>query len=80
MDEIALEQELESGQQRVIMTTWHADESLDEATTFALEFAVPDTAEAVGCEAVVLAAVGNPAWAQALKGIAHRYLSGTERD
>jgi hypothetical protein len=74
MDDVVLERELKGGAEQTIMTTWHDKEALEEAVDFALQRAVPDDALAQGCDAIVLAAVGNPEWTQTLKELAPRYL------
>jgi hypothetical protein len=71
MDEVVLERELKSGHERTIMTTWHHGVPLEEAVDFALRHATPDDALSQGCEAVVLAAVGDAGWTQA-RGTASR--------
>lgn len=70
MDDVALERELRGGPKQTIMTTWHIDEQLSEAVDFALRHARPDDALAQGCDAIVLAAVDNSDWAQALRNAA----------
>jgi hypothetical protein len=70
MDHIVLMQELDGAAERTIMTTWHSNDSLDEAAQFALLWAVPDSAVARGCESVVLASVGNAEWGASLARVA----------
>lgn len=74
MDDIILERQLEGGPEETIMTTWHDDEPLDEALFFTLCCAFPDDALAIGCDAIVLAAVGNSTWAEQLRNGAPQYL------
>lgn len=49
-----------------IMTTWHTEESLEEATWFALNVAFPDDRFFDSCKAVVSICIGNPEWKTAL--------------
>ena len=70
MDDVVLERELKGGPKQTIMTTWHSDEALSEAVDFALRHARPVDALAHDSAAIVLAAVGNPAWAKALRNAA----------
>jgi hypothetical protein len=49
------------------MTTWHAEESLEEATWFALNVAFPDDRFFDSCNAVVSICIGNPDWKAALE-------------
>jgi len=50
-----------------ILTTWHSEESLEEATRFALNDALPDDRLVDRCGAVVLICVGNSEWKAALQ-------------
>ena len=70
MDHVVLRQELDGAAKRTIMTSWHSNESLDEAAEFALLWAVPDPAVASGCDSVVLASVGNAEWGASLARVA----------
>jgi hypothetical protein len=47
----------------VIMTTWHADERLDQAIWFALNSAFPTPAYSKAADTVLIVSVANPAWA-----------------
>ena len=67
MDDVVLERELKGGPEQTIMTSWHADVPMEEAVDFALRHAQPAGALAQGCDAIVLAAVGNSEWAQELR-------------
>jgi|SRR5580704_5704013 hypothetical protein len=49
-----------------IMTTWHDDESLDEAVWFFKELALPDETQGVGTFDRFAVAVGNPEWADTI--------------
>jgi hypothetical protein len=51
-----------------IMTTWHTEESLEEATWFALNVAFPDDRFFDRCKTVVLICIGNPKWRSDLEG------------
>jgi hypothetical protein len=50
-----------------IMTTWHTEESLEEAAWFALNLAFPDDRFFDGCKAVLSVCIGNPGWKAALE-------------
>jgi hypothetical protein len=62
MDDIVLNREFEGAPESTIMTTWHSDDSLQDAAEFALLWAIPDADLAEGCDSVVLASIGNPNW------------------
>jgi hypothetical protein len=51
----------------VVMTTWHNDESLEEATWFAINVAFPDDRFFDECKAVVAVCIGNIEWEATLK-------------
>jgi hypothetical protein len=74
MDDVVLDRELKGGPEQTIVTTWHADEPLQEAIDFALRHAEPADALAQGCDAIVLAAVGDSQWAQALRNLTPPFL------
>jgi hypothetical protein len=46
----------------VVMTTWHADESLADALNFVRVAAVPDDRHAEGCGSTLGIAIGSPQW------------------
>jgi hypothetical protein len=48
---------------KLIMTTWHADESLDDAIWYFLRTTFPDTAFEETTAAALALAVGDPGWA-----------------
>jgi hypothetical protein len=50
-----------------IMTTWHTEESLEEATWFAVNVAFPDDRFFDRCKAVVSICIGNPEWKAGLE-------------
>jgi hypothetical protein len=50
-----------------IITTWHTEDSLEEAAWFALNVAFPDDRFFDGCKAVVSISIGNPVWKAALE-------------
>jgi hypothetical protein len=50
-----------------IMTTWHTEESLEEATWFALNVAFPDDRFFDSCKAVISICIGNPQWKVSLE-------------
>lgn len=45
-----------------VLTTWHDDETLDEALWFALFTAYPGDEEFADCDVVLAVAVGRPEW------------------
>jgi hypothetical protein len=51
----------------IIMTTWHNDESLEEAAWFAINVAFPDDRFFEECKAIVAVCVDNATWSEALK-------------
>ena len=54
-------------QDRVLMTTWHQDESLEEAFWFFNTLAVPTEAPFASEFQRFAVAIGNPGWAEAMK-------------
>ena len=50
-----------------IMTTWHTEESLEEAAWFALNVAFPDDRFIDDCKAVVSICIGNVEWKTSLE-------------
>jgi hypothetical protein len=66
-DEADLEVNGESTDDRVLMTTDHADEPLEEAVWFALNAAYPAGAYESTTQATVLATIGSPAWATTVR-------------
>jgi hypothetical protein len=66
-DEAHVIRGLPSSEHDVIMTTSHASEPLEEAAWFALHAAWPTDEYARTCDAVILATIGNEAWAQQLR-------------
>lgn len=65
-DEADVYHALDDDEAPVVMTTWHGDESLEEAAWFALHTASPHPGLEEGTNAVLLATVGNPDWAARL--------------
>jgi hypothetical protein len=51
----------------VVMTTWHAQESLSEAMDATLLTLSPDDASAPGCDAVIGISIGEPEWADEIR-------------
>jgi hypothetical protein len=47
----------------VVMTTWHEDESLEQALTFLMRDAWPSDPWIASCRASVVAVIGNDHWA-----------------
>jgi len=71
VDEIVIEDELDKRRfvgptaKDVVMTTWHEDESLEEALSFFTTSAVPTEGFADKSDFRLVICVGNPHWAQA---------------
>jgi hypothetical protein len=53
-----------SSDERIVMTTWHDDESLEEALWFAMTAAWPAQAYEATTNAVVALAVNSPEWSE----------------
>ena len=51
----------------VVMTTWHAGESLDDALQFVLTGTVPDAAYSEGCGSTLAVAIGSAQWAEQIR-------------
>jgi hypothetical protein len=47
----------------VVMTTWHEDESLEQALTFLMRDALPSDAWIASCRASVVVVIANDGWA-----------------
>ncbi|MBK8276034.1 MAG: hypothetical protein IPK92_09340 [Nitrospira sp.] len=59
----------------VIMTTWHDDESLEEALWFALNNAMPASAYSESCSVVIAVSIGSEQWGRKILV----YLSNPDR-
>lgn len=66
-DEEDLARGLERGTHDVIMTTWHNDESLEEALWFFVHSASPADGYVHGCADWVIAPIANPVWEQEVR-------------
>lgn len=79
IDETIVEAIVKLGQMEsdgtIIMTTWHDDESLEEALWFALNSAIPASAYSESCGAVVAVSIGNEQWETRIS----TYLSNPEQ-
>ena len=51
-----------------VLTTWHADDTLDEALWFALFASFPDEAYVESCDSVLSIVVASPQWAAQVRG------------
>ena len=60
----------------VVMTTWHAEESLADALWFLLTAAIPDDAHAEECLAIVGVSIGSRAWAAEIREAFRRRSDG----
>ena len=61
-DEASVQIEIETGNDRLIMTTWHEDDTLDEALWFLVYCAVPDEILFASCRTSYIVSVANPEW------------------
>jgi hypothetical protein len=52
---------------RVVMTTWHANEPLAEAIWFVLHNSWPDEGYESGCDSRLGVAIGSPPWASEIR-------------
>jgi hypothetical protein len=60
--------ELDADQTKpVVMTTWHSDESLEDALSFFLHSAFPDEAYEKTCLDWIIAPIGPPDWEQSIR-------------
>jgi hypothetical protein len=50
-----------------VMTTWHANERLEDAVEFLTSDALPSNGYAVDCKSCVLLSVANPAWTKTIR-------------
>jgi hypothetical protein len=66
-DQFDLERMPDEPRGRVVMTTWHSEESLSEALWFFATCAEPDDAFASNCTDWVALSVTNNAWASAIQ-------------
>src|SRR6266571_1427980 len=55
--------------EKVVMTTWHGDESLREALTFLVKDALPSDPWIASCRASIIAVVDNNQWAADVRGL-----------
>ena len=62
-----VERDIESGDGPTVMTSWHDDESLDEAFYFFLFTAWPDEAFGSTCNTAIAASVGNASWSNRVR-------------
>jgi hypothetical protein len=63
----------------VVMTTWHADESLADTLHFVLSFTVPDDAYAEGCGSTLAIAIGSAQWTTEIRDAFSRHGGGLRR-
>jgi hypothetical protein len=59
MDEVIVGRDLDDPHDGTIMTTWHDKQSVIEAVDFALMWAKPDENYREGCDAIVVATIGD---------------------
>jgi hypothetical protein len=62
MDIAIVQREIKEEIKYPIMTTWHNDESLDDALWFMLEVAYPDETYENSCGSSLVVSVANPEW------------------
>jgi hypothetical protein len=79
IDETIVEAIVKLGQMEsddtIIMTTWHDDESLEEALWFALNNAIPASAYSESCSVVIAVSIGSEQWGRKILV----YLSNPDR-
>jgi hypothetical protein len=66
-DEVLNESVLEPTEDNVVMTTWHDDESLEEALWYFMNSAFATKAYATTCRDWVIAVVGNQGWEDTIR-------------
>ena len=66
-DEVVIQMEIESKKEIPIMTTWHADETIDEALWFFLFTAIPDEVYLDTCKTAYVVSVGSTEWTKQLE-------------
>lgn len=64
-----------SSEKAVIMTTWHADESLADAVEFFLRSTIPDESYADGCNDWLVVAVGRREWSEQLSQLVQELIA-----
>ena len=62
IDEVLVDRNSDTTDEDVIMTTWHDDETLEEALWFAVNSAFPAGAYTETCKTLVAVAVGSEGW------------------
>jgi hypothetical protein len=62
IDEVLVARNPDATDEDVIMTTWHDDETLEEALWFAVNSAIPAGAYEETCKTLVVIAVGSQDW------------------
>ena len=67
-DGVAAETDPE-GNRPVVMTTWHSDETLQEALWFFVNRAFPDAAYVSTCKQWIVASLGHPDWEIAIRDV-----------
>jgi hypothetical protein len=65
-DEVAVQRDPEQNEP-VIMTTWHSDETLQEALCFFVNSAFPDDAYERTCNEWIVSPIGHPEWGQIVR-------------
>jgi hypothetical protein len=77
IDDRIIETGIETDDDSVVMTTWHDDESLEEALEFLVYTAVPGDAWNATCRASLVAVIGNEDWAAEVRRLIRTW---AERD
>ena len=67
-DEVDAEKNPDSTADDVVLSEWHEDEPLPEALRFAVATASPALEYEDSCKVTLAAAVGNPDWAERIRG------------
>jgi hypothetical protein len=65
-DECEVQLEIDNGREYQVMTTWHENESLDDALSFFLNKTVPNEEYIESCRTSFVVSVNNDNWADHL--------------
>jgi|SRR6267143_1043357 len=71
-DEILVQRDLEEKDDNVVMTTWHADDSLEETLWYFMNCAFPAQGYEGTCEEWIVAPIGNAEWEQRIRAAAFK--------
>lgn len=68
-DEILVQRDLEQKDENIVMTTWHADDSLEETLWYFMNCAFPARGYEGTCEEWIVVAIGNAEWEQRIRAV-----------